>query len=56
MKAIKTITLFCAILGTLAVFVSVLVFTDRRDKFEADRYLDKLRFERIGVYLDIHKQ
>ena len=53
MKAIKTITLFCAILGTLAVFVSVLVFTDQRDRLEADRYLDKLRFQGIDVYLNV---
>ena len=51
----KGITLY-AVLGTLALIVSVLVCSDWSDDYKADEYLNKLRFERINVYLDIHQR
>jgi len=54
-KQIKGITLY-TVLGTLALIVSVLVCSDWSDDYKADEYLNKLRFERIDVYLDIHQR
>lgn len=51
----KGITLY-TVLGTLALIVSVLVCSDWSDDYKADEYLNKLRFERINVYLDIHQR
>ena len=51
----KGITLY-AVLGTLALIVSVLVCSNWGDDCEADEYLNKLRFEKIDVYLDIHQR
>jgi len=51
----KGITLY-AVLGTLALIVSVLVCSEQSDKYKADDYLNKLRFEKIDVYLDIHQR
>lgn len=49
----KGITLY-TVLGTLALIASVLVCSDWSDEYEADQYLNKLRFERINVYLNTH--
>lgn len=51
----KGIALY-TVLGTLALIVSVLVCLEWSDEYEADRYLNKLRFEKIAVYLDIHQR
>lgn len=45
-----------AVLGTLALIVSVLVCSEWSDDYKADEYLNKLRLEKIDVYLNIHQR
>lgn len=52
----KTSLLLYVVLGTLVILTSVLVCIETSEKTEADMYLNKLRFEKIAVYLDVHQR
>lgn len=53
LKLIKYI--ICTIIGTLVIFAGVSLCFDDSQIMAAERELNKLRFERINVYLNIYQ-